>query len=142
MKKSTRILGVAAVTAIGSLSGAAMAGDDQSYGSKFSDKATHGLANMVTGWVELPKNIINTSTEYTILGGVTLGVVRGAFEAATRTVVGVGELLTSPIPTGDYVTPGYVWERFSEDTRYFHLAYPLYWTRFGPLDDGEPLRLE
>ena len=75
-----------------------------------------------------------------IAEGLTLGVVRGVFHTVTRTLVGGAELLTSPIPTDDYVAPGYVWERFSEDTRYFGLHYPLYWTTFGTLDEGENLR--
>jgi len=114
--------------------------EQQSWGSRFVAKASHGFANMGTGFIELPKNIANITDDSNIFAGLTLGVVRGVVQAVTRTLVGGAEFLTSPIPTDDYVTPGYVWERFSEDTRYFGLHYPLYWTTFGTLDEGENLR--
>lgn len=116
------------------------ADEHESYGQRFVTKASHGFANMTTGFVEIPKNVSNIWSDSNIFAGVTIGVIRGVVHTVSRTLVGVGEFLTSPIPTEDYVTPGYVWERFSEDTRYFGLHYPLYWTTFGPMDEGEDLR--
>ncbi|QSA95584.1 exosortase system-associated protein, TIGR04073 family [Methylococcus sp. EFPC2] len=113
---------------------------DQSWGSRFVSKASHGLANVATGVVELPKNIGNITSDSNIFAGLTVGVVRGVFHTVSRTLVGAAEFITAPIPTDDFVTPGYVWERYSEDTRYFGLHYPLYWTSFGSLDEGEDLR--
>lgn len=115
---------------------------DQSWGARFVGKASHGLANMTTGIVELPKNVGNVTSDSNIFAGMTIGLVRGVFHTVSRTLVGAAEFITSPIPTDDYVTPGYVWERYSEDTRYFGLHYPLYWTTFGPLDEGEELRVK
>lgn len=114
--------------------------EDHSWASCFVSKASHGLANVTTGLVELPKNIGNITSDSNLFAGMTIGLVRGVVHTVSRTLVGAAEFITSPIPTEEYVTPGYVWERFSEDTRYFGLHYPLYWTTFGPLDEGEALR--
>lgn len=112
------------------------------YGASFPDKLSHGFANMTMGMLELPKNVINHTSDSNILVGISLGTLRGAFEGASRTLVGVADALTSPFSTADFVSPGYPWERFSEDTRYFGTAFPLHWTTMGPLDDGDELRLE
>ncbi|MDD5035309.1 MAG: exosortase system-associated protein, TIGR04073 family [Methylococcaceae bacterium] len=116
--------------------------ENESWGSRFVSKASHGLANLAGGVVEIPKNITNITSDSNIFAGMTIGLVRGVVHTVSRTVVGAAEFLTSPIPTENFVVPGYVWERFSEDTRYFGLHYPLYWTTFGPLDEGANLRPE
>ena len=109
----------------------------ESYIQGFSNKVSQGLANIAFGFVELPKNVINISNEQSIFVGMTWGVIRGVGHSVGRTLVGVGELVTSPIPTKEFAAPAYVWDRFSEDSRYFGLHYPGYWTIYGPLDDGE-----
>lgn len=120
------------------------------YGASFPDKLGHGFANMTMGMMELPKNVINISDDSNVLLGVTLGTLRGAVEGVSRTLVGVADMLTSPFATADYVSPGFPWERFSEDSRYFGHAYPGYWTSFGSVgpmehlgtDEGDELRME
>lgn len=109
----------------------------ESYVSGFTHKASQGLANMATGFIEIPKNIINITHEDNILLGITWGTLRGAAHGVSRTLIGGAEFLTSPIPSSEFASPAYVWERFSEDSRYFGLHYPGYWTTYGPLDDGE-----
>ncbi len=116
--------------------GSALA-DEQGYLSGVGSKFSQGLANTATGFIELPKNIINISHEQNVFVGLSWGVLRGVFETVSRTTVGAAELITSPIPTGAFITPNYVWHRFSEDSRYFGLHLPGYWTSYGPLDDGE-----
>lgn len=117
--------------------GTANAEEEQSYLTGFSDRVSQGLANTTTGFVELPKNVINVSNDSNIFVGMTWGVLRGVFETVGRTTVGVAELITAPIPTDAYVSPPYVWDRFSEDTRYFGQNLPGYWTTYGPVDDGK-----
>lgn len=117
--------------------GASYADDKPDYISGFSSKASQGFFNTTTGWIEIPKNIVNISHDQNIFVGCTWGLLRGTAHAVSRTVIGVGELITSPIPTDDYISPPYVWERFSEDTRYFGVHYPGFWTTYGPLDDGD-----
>lgn len=110
---------------------------DHDYLSCFTKKASQGFFNITTGFIEIPKNIVNISSDSNIFVGITWGTLRGVAHTVSRTVVGAAELITSPIPTKDYITPPYVWERFSEDTRYFGAHYPGFWTTYGPLDDGE-----
>lgn len=110
---------------------------EQSYLSGVGSKISQGFANTATGFVEIPKNIINISDEQNIFVGMTWGLLRGVIETVSRTTVGVAELITAPIPTDEFITPPYVWNRFSEDSRYFGLHVPGYWTTYGPLDDGE-----
>lgn len=116
--------------------GSAYAGE-QSYLSGFGSKLGQGFANIATGVVEIPKNIANISHDQNVFVGVTWGLLRGVMETVGRTTVGAAELITSPIPTKDFITPPYVWDRFSEDTRYFGRHLPGFWTTYGPLDDGE-----
>jgi len=117
--------------------GPSHAEEHHTYLSDFSSKANQGFFNTTTGWIEIPKNIVNISHDQNIFVGFTWGLLRGTAHAVSRTVLGVGELITSPIPTDDYISPPYVWERFSEDTRYFGVHYPGFWTTYGPLDDGD-----
>ncbi len=117
--------------------GSAYAEHERSYLSGVSCKLSQGLANTTTGFIEIPKNIINISHEQNIFVGLTWGLLRGVMETVSRTTVGAAELITSPIPTEAFITPPYVWSRFSEDSRYFGLHMPGYWTTYGPLDDGE-----
>lgn len=111
--------------------------DEPTYLSGFTSKVNQGFFNTTTGWIEIPKNMVNISHDQNIFVGFTWGLLRGTAHAVSRTLVGVAELITSPIPTGDYISPPYVWDRFSEDTRYFGVHYPGYWTTYGPLDDGD-----
>ena len=122
------------------LSGALMtmpSAQAETYIQGFSNKVSQGLANIAFGFVEIPKNVINISNDQNIFVGMTWGILRGAGHTVGRTLVGVGELVTSPIPTKEFAAPAYVWDRFSEDSRYFGLHFPGYWTTYGPLDDGE-----
>ncbi|MDE2389517.1 MAG: exosortase system-associated protein, TIGR04073 family [Betaproteobacteria bacterium] len=105
--------------------------------SYFIDKLSQGAANVAFGFIEIPKNIINITNDQNILVGLTWGLIRGVIQGVSRTLVGGMEVITSPIPTSEFASPAYVWDRFSEDSRYFGLHYPGYWTNYGPLDDGE-----
>ena len=61
-------------------------------------KLGRGIANTLTGWVELPKNIYKTSVEDNALAGVTLGLARGAGMTIVRTGAGIYEIATSSFP--------------------------------------------
>lgn len=61
-------------------------------------KLGRGVANTLTGWVELPKNIYNTSVEDNAFSGVTLGLARGAGMTLVRTGAGIFEIVTFPFP--------------------------------------------
>ena len=130
-----RVIGPLALVAALALPVSARA--EESYGRQFLSKLEHGIGNMLLGWNEVPKNVINIGSDQSLLCGATWGLLRGVVHGVTRTVVGVAQFITSPIPTEkEYVTPPYVFERMSEDTRYWGLHFPGEWTKFGPLDDG------
>src|ERR1039457_3642499 len=57
-------------------------------------KAGRGLANMTTGWLELPKQIYTTSKEDGTAKGILLGPLKGLGMTLVRTVAGVGEFVT------------------------------------------------
>jgi len=117
--------------------GPAYAESEHSYLSDVGSKLGQGLANTATGFIEIPKNIINISHEQNAFVGMSWGLLRGVMQTVSRTTVGAAELITAPIPSSDFITPPYVWNRFSEDSRYFGLHMPGFWTTYGPLDDGE-----
>ncbi len=59
-------------------------------------KLGRGVANTLTGWVELPKNVYNTSVEDNALTGMTLGLAKGAGMTLVRTASGIFEIATFP----------------------------------------------
>ena len=61
-------------------------------------KLTRGGVNLVTGWVEIPKRIQETSREQGAGTGWTWGLLRGIGHAFVRTAAGVYEIVTFPFP--------------------------------------------
>lgn len=88
------------------------------YGSQVSNKFVVGLANAATGWMELPKNIVNTTQQQNIGLGLTVGVLKGVAHTVGRTVVGVFDLATFFIPSSTYIDPSFVWAPFDKETTY------------------------
>lgn len=132
---NNKILTCCALTA--ALLTASTAHAEKGYLAGFTQKLNQGVANVATGFIEIPKNVINISDEQNILVGGTWGLLRGTAHGVARTLVGAAELISSPIPSSEFASPAYVWERFSEDSRYFGFNLPGYWTSYGPLDDGK-----
>ena len=66
-------------------------------------KLTRGFVNIVTGWVEIPKRIQETSQASGAAAGFTWGIVRGLGHGFIRTAAGFYEFFTFPIPA----PPGY-----------------------------------
>ena len=61
-------------------------------------KAGRGLTNVLTGWIELPKNIhLGTQEDNPILG-IGLGLVKGTGLTLTRLALGAYEAVTFLIP--------------------------------------------
>lgn len=67
-------------------------------------KFTRGGINVVTGWVEVPKRISETSQTSGTAAGFTWGLLRGLGHGFIRTAAGLYELFTFPFPA----PPGYV----------------------------------
>ena len=85
-------------------------GIPQQIGTKF----VRGVANLATGWVEIPKQIYVVGTNE----GWVAGALRGPFDGlgmfAARTIAGAYEILTFPVPVPPHyqplVHPDFVWE--------------------------------
>jgi len=87
------------------------------YGNQVVDKFSRGFSNTLTGWLELPKNIVNTTKQDNVGLGLTVGLVKGLAHSVGRTVVGAVELVTFFIPNKQFVQPKYAWD-FSKETTY------------------------
>ena len=66
-------------------------------------KLTRGFINIVTGWVEIPKRVQETSQESGAAAGFTWGILRGLGHGFIRTAAGFYEFFTFPFPA----PPGY-----------------------------------
>ena len=89
-----------------------------SYGDKIGKKALNAFANLTTGVLEIPKNIINTTNQSNFFYGLIGGGFKGFVHTAGRMGVGIAELLTFPIPTQPIAYPLFVWDDFDVDTTY------------------------
>ena len=78
-------------------------------------KLGRGAVNTVTGWVEIPKRVQETSAESGAAAGFTWGLLRGLGYGIVRTAAGLYEIISFPFPAPpDYapvMEPEYV---FSE----------------------------
>lgn len=90
----------------------------QSYGGKVGSKALNAFANLTTGVLEIPKNMINTSNKSNIFYGVVGGLFKGLVHTGGRIGVGIADLITIPLPTKPIAQPRYIWENFDVDTTY------------------------
>lgn len=88
------------------------------YFNNSSEKLVSGVTNAVTGWVELPKNIILTSQIEGPLYGITIGTVMGIMHTVGRSLVGVLDAATFFIPISPSVNPPFIWQDFSRETSY------------------------
>ncbi len=68
-------------------------------------KLGRGVANTLTGWVELPKNVYSTSVESNAFTGATLGIARGAGMSIVRTGAGIFEIATFPFAVPEDYKP-------------------------------------
>ena len=102
MKKTAVVLGLLA--AFGMLAGAGPTSAGSMDAAKAFMKLTRGCMNIVTGWVEIPKRISETSQISGSAAGFTWGVLRGIGHGFIRTAAGFYELFTFPFPAPpDYV---------------------------------------
>jgi len=68
------------------------------YADSLFDKLKRGVVNILTGWVEIPKEIIETSKEETLFKGLTVGLAKGISRGVARTAVGLCETTTFMVP--------------------------------------------
>ena len=79
-------------------------------------KAGRGLAGITTSFLEVPGNMVAESREEGAGVGIPLGFVKGLGMIVVRTLVGVYEFVTAPIPApSDYrpiIRPEFPWDYF------------------------------
>ena len=91
---------VAAVLVLGSAT--TVSAEPMEAGKAFT-KLTRGFINIITGWVEIPKRIQETSQTSGAAAGFTWGLLRGIGHGFIRTAAGFYEFFTFPFPA----PPGY-----------------------------------
>ena len=89
-----------------------------SYFGNASEKLVTGFANALTGWIELPKNVVLTGRKEGPIYGATIGLAMGVMHTVGRSLVGVLDAATFFIPTKPSVTPHFIWQDFSRETSY------------------------
>ncbi len=89
-----------------------------SYPARMGSKLGNGIANVVTGIVEIPKAIIVTNRAHGPAYAATAGFVTGLFHMMGRTLLGAGDVASFMIPTKPIIQPDFVWERFNKETTY------------------------
>src|SRR3989338_6586478 len=95
-----------------------MAGQASAWAQDPIHKAGRGVVNVLTGWIELPKQVHLGSQEDHAVSGLGFGLVKGLGLTVLRAGVGLYEALTFPVPyPKDYASPygqmeltDYAWE--------------------------------
>jgi putative exosortase-associated protein (TIGR04073 family) len=86
-------------------------------------KTGRGLAAMTTGFLEVPGNMYREGQEHGV-GGVALGCAKGLGLLVPRTLVGVYEFVTAPIPAPagfrPILHPEFPWEYFDANQAWPH----------------------
>lgn len=81
---------------------------DQNAATKFG----RGVGNIVSGWIEVPKQIYLTSIHHDPFTGIVFGTVKGVFYGVLRTLGGGYDTATFLIPPYDkpVMEPEFVFE--------------------------------
>jgi putative exosortase-associated protein (TIGR04073 family) len=95
-----------------------VASEAQTYPAKMGEKLGTGVANTVTGVMEVPKTITLATKKEGIAYGLTVGVVTGLSHMLGRTLCGVFDIATFPVATKTLVKPDLVWKNFNRETIY------------------------
>jgi len=89
-----------------------------SYASRLGGKLGNGIANVSTGFLEIPKTIRATNRTEGPAYAATAGFMTGMVHMLGRTLSGAYDLATFMIPTKPIVDPDYVWQNFDKETTY------------------------
>src|SRR3989338_2241518 len=68
------------------------------YGTGAGEKLGRGLGNIAFGWLEIPKGIEDVGDQRNFIAGITWGPLQGIGKAVVRTLAGVYDTATFPIP--------------------------------------------
>lgn len=84
------------------------------------DKLQRGFVNMVSGVVEIPGCIYDVSCKEGGLMGATWGAAKGVGMAPIRTMVGIWDVISFPIPSNHYepiLSPTTPYDYFSDQDK-------------------------
>ena len=90
------------------------------YPTNAGEKLGSGVANVITGFVEIPKTMIVTSRRDGLAYGMTNGFFVGIVHAVGRTLSGVIDVATFIIPTTPIVQSEHIWNYFDKETDYVY----------------------
>jgi putative exosortase-associated protein (TIGR04073 family) len=93
--------------------------ENESVAGQIAHKLVRGVANTVTGWVEIPKQVyLRTAGGLSVIGSLQ-GVVEGIGMSFARTTAGLYEITTFPVPLPIHYEPlfkpEYVWQDENND---------------------------
>ena len=88
------------------------------YPDKVVEKLGNGLANAVTGVVEIPKTITIIGNRDGVIHGMTVGFLTGIANAVGRSLSGAFDIATFLIPTTPFIKPAYIWDDFNRETTF------------------------
>lgn len=80
-------------------------GADSGHADHAGNKLVRGVGNIVTGWVEVPYQVMEETKESNPIMGITLGLARGIGMTVARGLVGAYEVVTFPLPIPDAYEP-------------------------------------
>lgn len=89
-----------------------------SYAARLGGKLGNGIANVATGFVEIPRTIRVANRAEGPAYAATAGLMTGIVHMLGRTLSGAYDLATFVIPTRPIVNPDYVWQDFDKETTY------------------------
>ena len=85
------------------------------YADHSGHKLVRGVGNVLTGWLEIPMNIYETSVDENPFVGITIGLAKGIGMTIARTCVGAYETITFPFPIPEgydaIIDPEYVFQK-------------------------------
>ncbi len=88
--------------------------NNDSVAGRIGHKLIRGVANTVTGWVEMPKQMYLKTTQGPPVIGTLQGIVEGVGLGFARTTAGLYEIATFPVPLPMHYEPlfqpEYVWQ--------------------------------
>ena len=88
------------------------------YPAQVGEKIGLGIANVVTGFVEIPKTMMITGKREGATYGMTAGFFTGIVHMLGRTLTGAADIATFFVPTTPIVRPPYIWDDFNRETTY------------------------
>lgn len=88
------------------------------YPAQVGEKLGTGIANAVSGVVEIPKTMMITGREKGATYGMTAGFFTGIVHMMGRTLAGVADIATFFVPTTPMVKPPFIWDNFDRETSY------------------------